>query len=107
MVVWKVGNSFVSFFSFLHYKKNCDNEDFYPCVAAFDILSAKIFLLNLSAKILNRKSFQLNAFFFRKVLQTPPMLFLLRLWLCAHAFSDERPVAFSLADYLINLSPVW
>ena len=98
MVVWKVGNSFVSFFSFfLHYKKNCDNEDFYPCVAAFDILSAKI---------LHRKSFQLNAFFFRKVLQTPPMLFLLRLWLCAHAFSDERPVAFSLADYLINLSPV-
>lgn len=98
MVVWKVGNSFVSFFSFfLHYKKNCDNEDFYPCVAAFDILSSKI---------LHRKSFQLNAFFFRKVLQTPPMLFLLRLWLCAHALSDERPVAFSLADYLINLSPV-
>ena len=98
MVVWKVGNSFVSFFSFFcTTKKNCDNEDFYPCVAAFDILSAKI---------LHRKSFQLNAFFFRKVLQTPPMLFLLRLWLCAHAFSDERPVAFSLADYLINLSPV-
>lgn len=98
MVVWKVGNSFVSFFSFFcTTKKNCDNEDFYPCVAAFDILSAKIF---------QRKSFQLNAFFFRKVLQTPPMLFLLRLWLCAHALSDERPVAFSLADYLINLSPV-
>lgn len=44
MVVWKVGNSFVSFFSFFALQKNCDNEDFYPCVAAFDILSAKIFL---------------------------------------------------------------
>lgn len=54
MVVWKVGNSFVSFFSFfLHYKKNCDNVDFYPCVAAFDILSAKIF---------QRKSFIENPF---------------------------------------------
>ncbi len=98
MVVWKVGKLLCKLFLiFLHYKKNCDNEDFYPCVAAFDILSAKI---------LHRKSFQLNAFFFRKVLQTPPVLFLVMLLLCAHAFSDERPVAFSLADYLINLSPV-
>jgi len=54
MVVWKVGNSFVSFFSFFcTTKKNCDNEDFYPCVAAFDILSAKIF---------QRKSFIENPF---------------------------------------------
>lgn len=53
-VVWKVGNSFVSFFSFFcTTKKNCDNEDFYPCVAAFDILSAKIF---------QRKSFIENPF---------------------------------------------
>ena len=69
--------------------------------------TTRIFILVSQPLIsFHRKSFQLNAFFFRKVLQTPPMLFLLRLWLCAHAFSDERSVAFSLADYLINLSPV-
>lgn len=93
MVVWKVGNSFVSFFSFFCTTKKT--------------ATTRIFILVSQPLIsFQRKSFQLNAFFFRKVLQTPPMLFLLRLWLCAHAFSDERPVAFSLADYLINLSPV-
>ena len=40
-------------------------------------------------------------------LDVPPVLFLGHLLLCAHALSDERPVALSLADYLINLSPVW
>ena len=107
MVVWKVGNSFVSFFSFFcTTKKTATTRIFILVSQPLISFLRKSFCENLSAKILNRKSFQLNAFFFRKVLQTPPMLFLLRLWLCAHAFSDERPVAFSLADYLINLSPV-
>lgn len=102
MVVWKVGNSFVSFFLFFcTTKKTATTRIFILVSQPLISFQRKSFSENLSAKILSIK-----CFFFRKVLQTPPMLFLLRLWLCAHALSDERPVAFSLADYLINLSPV-